>query len=53
MAGDEENSWKSNFERIGLKVYPVLIGLGSNNEFVQIFIDHIKDAAKEANINLQ
>jgi sirohydrochlorin cobaltochelatase len=53
MAGDEEDSWKSSFEKLGYKVYPVLKGLGSNNEFVQIFIDHIKDAAKGANINLK
>jgi sirohydrochlorin cobaltochelatase len=53
MAGDEEDSWKKSFENLGYKVYPVLKGLGSNNEFVQIFIDHIKDAAKEANIKLK
>ncbi len=53
MAGDGEDSWKTNFEKIGFKVNPVLKGLGSNNEFVQIFIDHIKDAAQEGGIKLK
>ena len=53
MAGDEEDSWKSSFEKLGFKVYPVLKGLGSNNEFVKVFIDHIKDAAEEADIKLE
>ena len=53
MAGDEDDSWKSNFIKLGYKVYPVLQGLGSNNEFVEVFIDHIKDAASEASIKLQ
>ncbi|MCK5541470.1 MAG: sirohydrochlorin cobaltochelatase [Desulfobacterales bacterium] len=53
MAGEDEDSWKNNFEKRGFKVYPVLKGLGSNNEFVQIFIGHINDAAKEANISLK
>ncbi len=53
MAGDEDDSWKSSFEKLGYKVYPVLKGLGSNNEFVKVFIDHIKDAAEEADIKLE
>ena len=53
MAGDEEDSWKSNFENIGFTVYPVLKGLGSNNDFVEIFIDHIKDAASVSGIKLE
>ena len=53
MAGDEAGSWKSKFEKLGFKVNPVLLGLGSNNEFVQIFIDSINDAAKEALIKLE
>ncbi len=53
MAGEENDSWKSSFIKLGYKVYPVLQGLGSNNEFVDVFIDHIKDAASEASIKLQ
>jgi sirohydrochlorin cobaltochelatase len=53
MAGDEDDSWKSNFEQLGYKVYPVLTGLGSNDKFAKVFIDHIKDAAKEGGIKLK
>ncbi|MEA1967797.1 MAG: sirohydrochlorin cobaltochelatase [Thermodesulfobacteriota bacterium] len=52
MAGSEEDSWKSVFEKNGFKVFPVLKGLGSDNDFADIFVDHIRDAAKDAGINL-
>jgi len=53
MAGDEEDSWKSGFTELGYKVNPVLAGLGSNDKFAKIFVNHIKDAAKEGNIKLK
>ncbi len=52
MAGHEEDSWKSGFEHSGYKVHTVLKGLGSNNQFADIFVSNIKDAAKAADINL-
>ena len=52
MAGNEDDSWKSTFEKNGFKVLPILQGLGTDNDFADIFVDHIKDAAKDANINL-
>jgi len=30
----------------------VLLGLGSNNLFADLFVDHIKDAAKASGVNL-
>ena len=53
MAGDEEDSWKSILTKQGFKVIPVLKGLGSNDKFAHIFVDHIKDAARDNGINLK
>ncbi len=53
MAGEEADSWKSILLKEGYEVQPVLEGLGSNDAFVQIFIDHIKDVADENNIHLK
>ena len=52
MASDEEDSWKTVLTNAGFKVETILKGLGSNNKFADIFIDHIKDAAKASGINL-
>lgn len=53
MAGPEEDSWKSILTGKGYKVETVLKGLGSNNDFADIFVDHIGDAAKERGLQLQ
>lgn len=53
MAGPEEDSWKSILTKEGYQVDAVLQGLGSNNEFAQIFVDHIADAAKEKGLQLK
>jgi sirohydrochlorin cobaltochelatase len=52
MASDEADSWKSELISDGFTVIPVLEGLGSNDAFAQIFVDHIKDAAHDAGIAL-
>lgn len=52
MAGDEADSWKSILTKAGFDVETRLTGLGSNNQFADIFIAHIKDAAKDAGIDL-
>ena len=41
MAGDEEDSWKSIFERAGYKVDCVLKGLGEFQAIRDIYIEHI------------
>ncbi len=53
MAGDDKDSWKSLLTSKKYQVVPVLKGLGSNDDFARIFVDHIRDAAKEAGITLQ
>jgi sirohydrochlorin cobaltochelatase len=53
MAGDEEDSWKSVLTAKKYHVIPVMQGLGSNDRFPKIFVDHIRDAAKDADIPLQ
>lgn len=45
MAGPEEDSWKSVLTKEGYEVDAILEGLGSNDGFAQIFVDHIADAA--------
>jgi sirohydrochlorin cobaltochelatase len=52
MAGDDEESWKSVLSAKKYQVIPVLKGLGSNDGFARIFVNHIRDAAKEAGIPL-
>lgn len=53
MAGPEEDSWKSVLIRQGYEVEPVLEGLGLNNAFAALFVDHIGDAAKDAGLTLK
>lgn len=52
MAGEEDDSWKSVLTRAGFIVETRLQGLGSNNQFADLFISHIKDAAKASGIDL-
>ncbi len=53
MAGPEDDSWKTIMTKDGYKVDAVLEGLGSNDDFAQIFVDHIADAAKERGLVLK
>lgn len=53
MAGPDADSWKSVLTAEGFEVQPVLEGLGSNDAFVDIFVEHIADAAREKGISLQ
>ena len=53
MAGDEADSWKSILTKQGFEVMPVLQGLGSNDQFAEIFVDHIKDAARDNGIKIK
>jgi len=52
MAGDDADSWKSRLTQAGIKVQPVLEGLGSNDALAAVYIAHIKDAARDAGIRL-
>ena len=44
MVGPEENSWKSILEKQGISSEPVLKGLAEYQEFVDIWLDHLKTA---------
>lgn len=47
MASDEEDSWKSVFEKDGFEVECVLKGLGEFEEIQNIYVDHVKTAIAE------
>ena len=49
----EDDSWISILTKAGYDVQPILVGLGSNDAFVNLFVEHIKDAAAENHITLQ
>ncbi len=53
MAGPEPDSWISILVKEGYDVQPVLHGLGENNDFADIFVAHIKDAANQHGIMLK
>lgn len=53
MVGPEPDSWKSVLEKEDYYVLTVLEGLGSNNDFADIFVKHIKDTAIQNGIILK
>ncbi len=53
MIGPDSDSWKSQLEAAGLKVQPVMQGLGDNPAVRQLFLNHLQDAATEAGIELR
>ncbi|WP_277656904.1 sirohydrochlorin cobaltochelatase [Seleniivibrio woodruffii] len=53
MAGDEDDSWKVVLTKAGIKVNPVLEGLGDNPEVRRIIVENLLKAAKEADIELK
>lgn len=53
MAGPEDDSWVSILTKEGYEVNPVLEGLGSNDAFAELFVDHIRDAAEANGISLK
>ena len=44
MAGPGEDSWKSILEKEGIQCVPVLKGTAEYQEFVDIWVDHLKTA---------
>lgn len=53
MAGDGEDSWKSILQKNGFEVVAVTKGLGENDKFAEIFVNHAADAAADAGIDLK
>jgi sirohydrochlorin cobaltochelatase len=47
MVGSEEDSWKSILHHGGMKCEVILRGTGEYDEFVEIWIDHIRDTIKQ------
>ena len=47
MAGDEDDSWKSTFEKAGYKVECLLRGLGENEAIQQMYVEHAKAVIEE------
>lgn len=53
MASDEDDSWKSILEKNGFEVIAVTKGLGENDNFANIFVNHAAEAAKDAGITIK
>lgn len=51
MAGDEEDSWKSVFEKEGFAVTPIISGLGELPEIQALFAAHAQKAIEEMQNN--
>jgi len=51
MAGTDDDSWKNMISKMGIKVIPILKGLGMNEKWANIYIQHIKDVLKDNNHN--
>lgn len=52
MAGDDEDSWKNTFKKGGVCVKCIIHGLGENPRWDEIYVNHIKDAARDNGIAL-
>ena len=52
MAGDDDQAWKVMLTNAGIKVTPILEGLGSKDAIQNIYLSHLADAAKDAQITL-
>jgi sirohydrochlorin cobaltochelatase len=42
MAGDDNDSWKSIFNQAGIQCIPILKGTAEYDDFVDIWVDHLK-----------
>lgn len=50
--GNESDSWQTLFTKEDFEVLPILHGLGKKSAFAEIFVDHIRDVAKDNTIDL-
>ncbi len=53
MAGPKADSWLSILKKDGFSVSPVKKGLGENDAFAAIFVNHAADSARDAGISLK
>ena len=47
MASDEEDSWKTQFEHVGIAATPWLQGLGENSDVRGMFVAHLQQALSQ------
>ncbi len=47
MAGDDDDSIKSLFEKAGYEVETVIQGLGANEDIQEIYLEHVSDAVEK------
>ncbi|MBN1931027.1 MAG: sirohydrochlorin cobaltochelatase [Desulfobacterales bacterium] len=47
MAGEDKESWKSLMEKDGIEVITILRGLGEVDEWVDIYVQNLKDAMRD------
>lgn len=52
MASDDEDSWKSILEELGVKVNIHLHGLGEIKEFQDIYINHLSDIIEDKHLEV-
>jgi len=53
MAGDKKDSWKTVLNTNGIEVIPAFHGVGENPEIGRIYIQHIRDAARDSGIEMR
>lgn len=53
MASSREDSWQPLLEKEGIEVITIVKGLGENNAFADIYVNHIADAGQHAGISLK
>lgn len=53
MAGDDDDSWKVMLSKQNIKVTPVVKGLGSKETIQNVYLQHLIDAAIDAEITLR
>ena len=53
MAGDEDDSWKTVFEKAGYTVEAVLKGMGQYAGIQQMIVDHAKETAAGQGVSLE
>lgn len=53
MVGDEPESWKNVLGRNGIAVQADLKGLGENPVFAEIFVAHLREAAKDQGVEIE
>ncbi len=47
MAGDDDDSWKKQLEKNGISVITELKGLGENDAWADIYVEHLKELVKK------